>query len=116
MTVKNPTTWSPPNRWGYPDESSGTTLETQSGVTLITQSEEELIINDSVVTNNPVTSWDVSSRTDTEWQDETVVYVGAQNLTDNLGNYLVTNDGDNLVTTDNYNVPKTPTEWTASGT
>lgn len=44
-----------------------------------------------------------------------VFFIGLLNFQDNLGNLLITNSQNNIVTNPSQVIPKYPTTWTATG-
>lgn len=119
MSVRNPTKWAAPGGTGFINPSTGADIATQSGVTLETQSGINLQINGDIYTPKYAVAWVKSTKNKTQWTPESgagyVVTVGNELFVTNLGSFLVTNDGKNLITTPTYNIPKYATNWAASG-
>jgi hypothetical protein len=89
-------------------------LQAQAGDTLTTQSGTNIDLNPNLITPEPHSSWTAATRVTTSWlqpQNTTMITVGTELFIDNLGNFLVTNGGDNLVTTTTYQQPKYATAW-----
>lgn len=95
--------------------SSGADIATISGSVITTLSGTDITIEAETYTPKYPALWSVSSRNNTSWEEGTVVTVNNQLFTDNLSNFLVTNAGDNIVTTPTYLANKTPSAWTVSG-
>ncbi len=79
----------------------------------------ELIVNPNVYKPKSITGWVKSLKNVTTWRPlGGTGYVQTQGtllFADNLGNFIVDNHGNNIVTTPTYVVPKNVTVWTASG-
>ena len=116
MAVKNPTIWTPPSGRGYVKPSSLASITTESGLTLTTQSGTTLTIEAEVYQPVYATGWTKSGKNNTTWQSNLGnIIIGNLLFTDNLGNFIVTNSGNNIVTTPTVNKLKSPTLWAATG-
>lgn len=144
MAVKNPTQWGAPEGNGYVNQAGNhlalgtpapSKITTQSGVDILTQGGEDLLINPNTFTFKSTTSWTKESKADSQWipkggygyvysnlnyqaagQEGVPVIPGIKPITDNLGNFLVDNSGNNLVTNDTIVIiGKFLTQWTESG-
>lgn len=117
--IKNDTSWTPPSGEGYVTASTTDSIATQASSDITTQSGLTLIIEDESYQPKYATSWTESSKNDTHWLPPSgsgyVVNAGAYDLTTNLSDFIVTNSGDNIVTTPTYDINKYPTLWELSG-
>lgn len=117
--VRNPTQWMAPSGTGYFSLNGGLNLTTLAGAELTTLS-GTLLLSDTYVYNPKFnTSWASTGKSNTGWQPVGgvgyVVNVGTETFTDNLGDFLITNSGNNIVTTPTHTTGKNATAWTASG-
>jgi hypothetical protein len=119
MAVKNPSLWTPPSGEGYIIPSTGDPITTQSGVDILTQSKEELIINPNTYSPKYPGAWTLTTKETTSWTPASgagyVVNIGNENLETNSDELLITNSGNFLVTNPTYNIPKNPSQWTYTG-
>lgn len=117
--TKSITRWYPKTGTGYISGSDNGNLTTLSGVPLTTLSGINLIVDANVYKPKSITKWTKSSKNVTAWRPLQgrgyVVSQGTLNFVDNLGNFIVDNHGNNIVTTPTYVTGKSVTKWTASG-
>lgn len=119
MAVRNPTQWMAPSGTGTFAQSGQPDITTLSGALLTTLSGTLLITEPYTYKPKFDTSWSGTTKSNTSWQPNLgvgyVVSVGTETFTDNLGNFLVTNAGSNIVTTPTYTTGKNATSWSATG-
>lgn len=119
MSVKNPTQWIAPSGTGYTTAKGGLSITTLSSSQLTTLAGSSFVTDTGIYTTKADTSWSVTGKSSTSWNPLLgggfTVTVGTKLFTDNLGDFLITNSGNNLVTTTTYDVPKYATAWTATG-
>ena len=119
MAVRNLTQWQAPSGTGYVTPSTLADISTQAGVTLSTQSNVNININPNTYKPKFTDSWTKSTKGTAQWTPPSgggyVVQQGTLLFTDNLGNFITDNSGNNLVTNTTYDTPKATTAWTASG-
>lgn len=116
------------------NESPLASIKTQSGVAILTQSGSTITVNPNVFSPKETTSWAKETTPPGQWipkggygyvytnlnyqaagQEGVPVIPGTNQITDNSGNFLVDNLGDNLVTNDTIVVGKFLTLWSDSG-
>lgn len=130
-TLRNPTKWYAPLGNGYVNVNSNNIylnpfgvytpqqITTQLGVNLLTQSGEELLINPNTFSFKNHDAWVSTNKSNTGWIPHSGlghVYSGSTNqITDNLGDFLVTNNSNNIVTTPITVTGKNPTGWNSTG-
>lgn len=119
MTLKNPAKWIAPSGTGFLSRSGGLGLTTLSGKQLTTLSGVSLTTDELVYSQKSLNSWTPTEKNQSQWIPRGgqgyVLNAGSIFLTDNLGNFIVDNSGNNLVTTPIYTIPKNPTLWSESG-
>lgn len=115
MPVRNQTQWAAPSGTGFVTPSDSDDITTQAGTVITTEALDDIIINPETWQPKYQTDWTLADKEDTIWQDQTVVTVGAENLSTNLSELLTDNLGNYIVTTTTYDTPKSQTVWTASG-
>lgn len=115
MAVKNPTQWKAPSGTGFFAQSGGASITTLSGSTLTTLSGTSLLTDIEVYSPKHTTGWTNTAKGKEKWTPGYAVLVGTEIFTDNSANFLVTNSGNNIVTTTTYQVNKKSTAWAATG-
>lgn len=116
---KNITNWYPPSGTGYISGSDDGNITTLSGISITTLSGINLIVDANIYNPKFPTVWTKSTKEVTAWRPLRgggyVVSQGTLDFVSNLGNYIVDNLGNNIVTTSTYTTGKNPTVWTVTG-
>lgn len=119
LPPKQITKWYPLGGKGYITSSDSGDITTLSGIPLVTLSGVNLIVNVNIYTPKATTTWTKTAKNTTSWRplggNGYIATQGTLLFTDNLGNFIVDNSGNNIVTTPTYVTPKNVTIWTASG-
>lgn len=105
------------NQTDWTNTSAGTIVPsgqpdmlTQSGIALTTQSGVDLILQPNTILYAIKSSWQTIAKIPSSWSN----FVGLFFIADNLGNSLTDNLGNYLITNETYAGDMPPTSWTVS--